>query len=141
MKFPDRTHPGMGVAARALAASLIAAALVAACGGGSLYIGIDGRDDDPPQVSLVADRSQGAPGEVVRLAAAATDDSGYVDRVRFYRVDSGGSALLGVDIQPPFEASFIIPNDGRSTVSVYARAVDGYGQEGESGLVTIGVSR
>jgi hypothetical protein len=139
MRIPRKRQAMATMKTHARALALGAAALVAGCGGGSLYIGIDGSDDQPPRAELVADRTQAVPGQLVRLAAAASDDGGYVERVRFYRIDGGDSTLISVDTSAPFEATLVVPNDGRSSVSVFARAVDGFGQAGDSAVVTISI--
>lgn len=123
--------------ANARRSSLLAiAALLSGCGGG-LYFELGENGDGPPQVELVADRSQAAPGGSVRLAAAASDDFDRIGAVRFYRLDAGGPVLLAVDTAAPFEATLTVPSDGRAEVSTYAEAVDGVGQVGQSGTVTV----
>jgi hypothetical protein len=114
---------------------------LAACGGG-FYVGIDDDGWDlPPQVSLVASASIAAPGQALRLAAAASDDWG-VDRVQFHRLDSDGqSTLLGTDRTPPYEWDTIVPETGADRVRYFARAFDHAGQSGDSTFVVVTVRR
>lgn len=110
--------------------------LLAGCGGGSLYLTLDGYSD-PPQVELAVAETVVRPGQSVHLAAAAVDDSGFVDRVVFYRYDGERALRVGVDSSAPFEATLVVPDDGRLFVSLFARAFDAEGQEGDSPLVTL----
>jgi hypothetical protein len=122
-------------------ALLIAAtgALLAACGGG-VWIGI-GSGDDPPHVSLVASPSSAAPGQAVRLSAAASDDD-FVAYVNFYRLDDSGNAvLLGEDRSEPYELDTALPSTGAAAVRFVARAVDSDGQWTDSASVSVSVLR
>ena len=110
--------------------------LLAGCGGGSLYLTL-GDYEDPPQVELAVSDTLVRPLQTVRLVAAAADDSGYVDRVEFYRYDGERLARLGVDSSPPFEAALVVPDDGRLAVTVFARAIDGEGLQGDSPLISL----
>jgi hypothetical protein len=124
-----------------LAAALLAAAL-AGCGGGiSIGFGLGG-GDDPPSISLALAVTTAAPGQTVRLAAAASDDD-FVAEVRFYRVEPGGATvLLGVDARAPFEWDAVIPADALrgSTLRFFARAVDSAGQARDSETLAVTVS-
>ncbi len=137
------THPAGGSRAatgRRVALSCLAAALLAGCGGG-LYIGLEGSFDDPPSVSLVAASTHAAPGQRVRLAAAASDDD-FVREVRFYRVDPNGrSTWLGSDDREPFDWDATIPPDAQrgSTIRFFARAEDSLGQSRDSETVSVTV--
>lgn len=114
--------------------------LLAGCGGG-LYLEF-GADDDPPSVSLAAGATSAAPGQAVRLAAAASDDD-FVLEVRFYRVEPGGSTVfLGSDDRSPYDWDAVIPaNAARgSTYRFFARAVDSFGQSRDSDTVAVTVS-
>lgn len=123
-----------------LSAVLAGAALLSACGGGFYVEWSNGfGDDDPPSVQLVASSSSVPAGGSVRLSAAASDDSG-IDEVRFYRIDGIGSVLLGGDGVPPYEWTLTGPTDGRSTVRVYARAVDNEGHAADSNALTLDVT-
>jgi hypothetical protein len=127
--------------ARRSAGALLLAAVawgLAACGGG-LYIGV-GDDDEAPSVSLVASASAAAAGQTVRLAAAASDDFG-IEHVSFYRVDPGGTVLLGTDGTGPYEWDAVMPGTSATSVQFYARAVDGGGQVTQSDPVTVTVQR
>ena len=118
--------------------TLLLAAVLAGCGGG-LYIGIDGFDDNPPSVSLVADTTSAAPGERVRLAAAASDDD-FVVEVRFYRIDPDGRTFyLGRDERPPWDWDAEVPLDAvrGSVVRFFARAVDSIDQSRDSARLEV----
>jgi len=75
----------------------------------------------------------------VRLSAAASDESG-IDEVRFYRLDGGSAVLLGGDSFAPYEWTLTGPSDGRSTVRVYARAVDNNGNAADSDVLSLDVT-
>lgn len=123
----------------AAALTLVAPLLLAGCGGG-LYIGwgSDGDDDGDPSVSITSAQSSVAAGGVLRVAAAASDESG-IDSVAFYRLDDGVATRLGSDGAEPYQWDVAVPADGRSTVSVFARARDGWGNEADSVLLTVPV--
>ncbi len=117
---------------------MLAAALLSGCGGG-LFFALDG--DDPPSVSLVVSPTTAAPGQVVRLSAAASDDD-YVDGVDFYRIDPDGRSFwVGGDGRGPWEIDAVIPTSAArgSTVWFFARAFDSVGQETDSRLVAVTV--
>src|SRR5688572_21925173 len=83
-----RRRRAVGGVARA--GSLMAALLIAGCGGGvSFYF--DDWDDLAPAVDLAASSTSAPAGASVHLAAAAADESG-IDRVSFYRYD-GNTAV------------------------------------------------
>jgi len=133
-----KTQPLARPLARAAAALLLAAGL-ASCGGG-VYLGIEigGPDDRPPYVSLAVSPDAAARGQALRLSADANDDYG-VDYVEFYRLDSGGSVLLGVDGRGPFEFVTAVPGNAPGSLQFLARAVDGGGQFRDSAVVTVTV--
>jgi hypothetical protein len=113
-----------------------ACAALAACGVG-LSIGI-GPDDDPPSVSLAAAPSAAAPGELIGLVAAASDD--YVVReVLFFRVDAVGDTLLARDSSAPYAVETSLPAGASSEVRYFARAVDDAGQRADSQDVVVSV--
>jgi hypothetical protein len=113
-----------------------AGASLAGCGVG-VSIGI-GPNDDPPNVSLAAAPSSAAPGERIGLVAAASDD--YVVReVMFYRVDAGGSTLLGRDSSAPYAVETSLPAGATGEVRYFARAVDDAGQGADSQEVVVSV--
>ncbi len=126
---------------RHAAGVLLAAALLAGCGGGvSIGIGI-GEDDDPPRVSLVVSPTQAVPGQTVTLLADARDDFG-VDYVAFYQVlPSGGARRLDIVFVPPYQLSVVLPADALNPTQFFARAVDGANQFGDSALATVQVLR
>lgn len=120
---------------------MVSAGLLAGCGGGFyVAIGDDDFDDDtPPSVSLAAAAASVPAGQVVRLVAAAADDRG-IDRVVFYRVDTGGSTLLGSDGAAPYEWNATAPSDGRTSVSFFAHAEDLSGNAADSTTITVTVT-
>lgn len=121
-------------------ALLASAAALAGCGGG-LWIGYSDVDDDPPEVSLVAGSSSAEPGELLRLSAAASDD-GFVERVRFYRIDDDGSTLfLGDDFGSPYQVETTMPSTTAARVRYFARAFDDFGQWRDSDVVSVTVLR
>jgi len=117
--------------------ALVAAcvAVLGACGGGVFF----GFDDAPPAVSLTTAASSVAAGQSVRFVAAAADESG-IDSVAFYRVDGNGTVLLGSDSAEPYEWNVVAPADGRTSLSVFARATDNSGNQSDSATVTIAVT-
>lgn len=121
---------------------LLAPLLLAGCGGG-LYIGwgSDGDDDGAPSVSITSAQGSVAAGGVLRVAAAASDDDSGIDSVAFYRIDGGIAQRLGSDGSEPYQWDVAVPADGRSTVTVFARARDGAGNESDSALLTVTVVR
>jgi hypothetical protein len=114
----------------------LAGAALAACG---VSIGI-GPDDDPPNINLAAAPQEAAPGELIGLVAAASDD--YVVReVLFYRVDPGGDVLIGRDASEPYAIETTLPAAAGSgaTQRYFARAVDDAGQEADSREVAVAI--
>lgn len=127
--------------ARAVLAALLGAALLSACGGGvSVGIGVDigdgFHDEEPPSVSLVVSPTVAAPGQLLRLAAAASDDRG-IEQVAFYRIDNGGTVLLFADGEPPYAIDTPAPLDGRRSVQYFARATDVHGRRRDSEAVAV----
>lgn len=116
-------------------------AALAGCGGG-LSIGIGLGGDAYPQVSLASGVLNALPGQVVRLAAAASDDD-YVVEVQFFRVEPDGrSTFLGSDTAMPYELNALVPAAALpgSVVRFFARAFDSAGQATDSDPVDVGVS-
>ncbi len=114
---------------------------VSACGGGiTIGFGLDTFDRTPPAVSLAASPATGAPGQTVRLVAAAADDNG-IDVVGFFRLDNGQAQALGTIGRPPYELSVTLPTDGRSVASYFARAIDNVGNRADSARVDVTISR
>jgi hypothetical protein len=120
-----------------LAAALSAGLAVAACGGG-IYLEFDD-DDLDPVVDLAASATSAQGGATVRLVAAAADESG-IDRVNFYRFDGNTAVRLGSDSNPPYDWQFEVPDDGRTSVIVFARAYDNFDNSQDSALVTITIT-
>jgi hypothetical protein len=126
----------VGSAVRGLAATLS----LSGCGGGVFVAFHAGFDDDPPSISVTTAATSVPAGQTVRFVAAASDDNG-VDHVSFHRVDVDGTTLLGRDFSAPYEWTAFAPTDGRTTLSVFARAVDHDGNVADSATVTVDVTR
>lgn len=126
-------------AARAVLAAVCA--LLSACGGGiSIGFGIDDFDRTPPSVSIAASPGSVAPGQPIRLVAAAADENG-IDVVGFFRLDNGQAQPLGTLGRPPYELTVTAPTDGRSVVSYFARAIDNIGNRADSARVDVVITR
>lgn len=124
---------------RSRLAALAAAGFVVACGGG-VVIGIGGDfDDGPPSVSLAVGTNSVVPGQALRLVAAASDENG-IESVAFYRFDDAQPVLLARVTGPPWEWITAVPTDGRRQLQLFARATDGAGNTGDSGVVTVTVT-
>ena len=121
---------------RALA--LLASVLLAACGGG-IYLEFDDYDDLPPVVELAASTLSAFAGDSVRLVAAAADENG-IDHVSFYRYDGNTAVRLGSDRSAPYDWQLLVPADGRTSVIVFAHAVDNAGNATDSNLVSISIT-
>lgn len=124
-------------------AALVLTLLLAGCGGG-IYLGwshCDGCDDGDgaPSVSITAAQTSVSAGGTLRVVAAASDQSG-IDEVAFYRVDAGADTRLGSDGSAPYEWDVPVPADGRSSLTVYARARDGAGNSAQSNRLTVSVT-
>lgn len=119
---------------RAAGTAFVVALALSACGGG-VYWGWGG-DDSPPAVSITTAATSVVAGQGVRFVAAASDENG-IDHVAFYRVDAGGALLLGIDAAVPYEWFVTAPSDGRTSLSVFARATDNNGNRADSDTVTI----
>jgi Bacterial Ig domain len=125
---------------RAARAAVVGVALpLAACGGG-FYVGIDdGFDDGPPSVSLAAGATSVQAGQTLNVVAAAADSNG-IDEVAFYRLDGNTAVRLGSDGREPYEWAVPVPTDGRTTLRLFARATDGFGNRSDSELVIVAVT-
>ena len=135
--LPFLSHLPLRHAARA--AALCAALALVACGGG-FFVGIgDGFDDGPPSVSLAAAETTVQAGQTLRVVAAAADANG-IDAVAFYRLDGNVAVLLGSDGRAPYEWSLRGPSDGRSTLRLFARATDNFGNRADSDVVFVTVT-
>lgn len=119
-----------------LAAPLLAG--LAACGGG-LFIGIGDDDFGPPSVSLAAAVSTVQAGSTLRVVAAAADENG-IDEVAFYRIDGNVAVRLGGDGSSPYEWQVEVPDDGRTTLRLFARATDGFGDRADSDELVLAVT-
>lgn len=109
------------------------------CGGGIfLEIGDDDFDNRAPSVSLAVSPESAAPGQTVRLVAAAADDFG-IAQVSFFRSDAAGSVSLGADCCAPYELDTRIPAGALGSVQFFARATDSSGFVGQSPTVNVTV--
>ena len=117
---------------------LLLPAALAACGGG-LFIGFGDDDFGPPSVSLDAAQTSVVAGDTVRVVAAAADENG-IDEVAFYRVDGGSAVRLGSDADEPYEWFVAVPTDGRTTLRLFARATDGWGNRADSAELVLDVT-
>jgi hypothetical protein len=124
-----------------LVAAVPCSLLLHACGGGlSLTFGdFVGIDNSPPSVNLAAAVTSVQAGQQVRFVAAASDENG-IDSVAFYRLDNGNAVVLGSDGDQPYEWIVTAPADGRTTLTVFARAIDNTGNRSDSASVTIAVT-
>jgi hypothetical protein len=124
-----------------LAAAVGAAVSLVGCGGG-LYLGYEWgggwSDDGPPRVAISALPAVVEPGGLLILGANASDGDGIAE-VSLYRVDGEFATLMATDRQAPWQWQTVIPGDGRRSVSYFARAVDGSGRIGDSGVVSAAV--
>lgn len=138
---PSAGRPRAARRARA-ALALVAGLGLAACGGGvSIGFGVgDDFDRSPPSVSLAASPGSVAPGQPVRLVAAAADENG-IDVVGFFRLDNGQPTPLGTVGRPPYELTVTAPNDGRTVLTLFARAIDNLGNRADSALVDVFITR
>ena len=143
MQRPRRSIDGVK---RVIALPSIAAAIalvVSACGGG-FYVGIGGDfGNAPPSVSLAAAVTSVQAGQTVRLVAAAADDDA-IDNVAFYRVDAGGAVLLGTldaSADGRYEWHAVMPADGRTSFTTFARATDSDGNRTDSAWLTLPAAR
>ncbi len=115
---------------RGLAASLLSLALTG-CGGGT--------SEDEPSVTLATTATSASAGESVTLIAVASSDLG-ISAVRFYRVDSGATTLLGTLNATPYQFTTTVPSTATDSVSYFARAVDIEGNTGDSDDVDIAIT-
>lgn len=120
------------------------AALVALAGcGGGVAIGFGGGTDfdaAPPSVTIASSAASVVAGQAVTLIAAASDDTG-IDVVAFYRLDPGEQKALGTLARPPYRLSVTAPDDGRTVMQVFARAIDVVGRRTDSAVLDIAVTR
>jgi Bacterial Ig domain len=125
------TRPGKWLA-------LLAVLGLGACGGG-FYLGYEyGFDDTPPSVSLAVASTSVRAGDVLQVSAAAADDYG-IDSVAFYRLDGNGAVLLGSDGREPYNWQVTVPSDGRTVLTLFARATDWDGNRTDSVAVSVNV--
>jgi hypothetical protein len=130
-----------------LAFSLIAALGLTACGGGvsvsgdGYYVGGDYYYEDDytkPVVSIAVAEGVTRPGQALRVAVAAADESG-IESVTLFRRDFGGDVVISTLGWRPYEWTVQTPTDGRSSVTYYAQARDNAGNRANSNTVTISV--
>jgi len=126
--------------ALALRGALLGALLgtFSGCGGG-IVIGLgNGFDNTPPSVSVALPAGPVRAGDTLHVSAAAADNDG-IDTVAFYRVDSGRAVLLGSVGSEPYGWDLTVPADGRTTLSVFARATDWTGNRADSATASVDV--
>ena len=114
----------------AAAASLLSLALTG-CGGGTT--------DDAPTITLATTATSASAGESVTLIAVASSDLG-IAAVRFYRVDSSTTTLLGTLNATPYQFTTTVPSTATDSISYFARAVDADGNTGDSDDVEIAIT-
>ena len=127
----------------ALALPGLAALALSACGGGFYFnFGSDlgFGDGSAPDVSLASASTTAAPGQSVRLVAAASDDIG-IDSVAFYRVDADADIALGSDGSAPYEWDAPIPAGASGALQFFAIATDVAGNSTRSASVVVFVAR
>ena len=117
---------------------LLAVLGLGACGGGFYLDYQYGFDNTPPSVSLAVANTNVRAGDVLRVSAAAADDNG-IDTVAFYRLDGNGAVLLGSDGREPYEWQVTVPSDGRTVLTLFARATDWDGNRADSAAVSVNV--
>lgn len=121
----------------------VASALALAGCGLSVGIGVgddDGWDDEPPNVTITSPVTTIPAGAAITFVANASDPETGIDDVRFYRVDGGTFTILGSDGSAPYEQTTTAPDDGRTTLVVFARARDNAGNTTDSTSITITVT-
>jgi hypothetical protein len=89
-------------------------------------------------VSIAATVDAAPPGTGVRIVAAASDDYA-VDRVEFFRLDGNRWVKLATDRSEPYAVDVTLPGDGRSELSLFARAVDDVDQSSDSAVLVIAI--
>lgn len=148
---PSKPPPVFTPRRAALACALGGLLALASCGGGvsiggsygdgGYYVGGEvGYEFDfvRPSVSIAVAESEVQPGQLVHIAAAASDENG-IDSVTLYRVDQGGDRLISELGRRPYEWSVAAPADGRSSVSYYVQAMDNAGNRASSSTVTVAI--
>ena len=123
----------------ALVLPAVAALALGACGGGFYFnfgsdLGVF--DGSSPEVSLASASTTAAPGQSVRLVAAASDDVG-IDSVAFYRVDAAADIALGSDGSAPYEWDAPIPAGASGALQFFAIATDVSGNTTRSAPVVV----
>ncbi len=130
------TRPKASLARHAKRLALLAVLCLGACGGG-FYLDY-GYDNTPPSVSLAVANTSVRAGDVLRVSAAAADDYG-IDNVAFYWLDGNGAVLLGSDGREPYDWQVTVPSDGRTVLTLFARATDWDGNRTDSVAVSVNV--
>jgi hypothetical protein len=115
----------------------LATLALAGCGGGVFFnFGDAFGDGFAPDVCIAASVDRAAPGQTIRLAAAASDDVG-IDRVAFYRADVGADVLLGSVGRAPYQWDAQLPIDASGSLQFFAVATDLEGNQTRSAAVVV----
>jgi hypothetical protein len=108
-------------------------------GGGYYDDGYYDTDYTKPVVSIAVAEGVVRPGQVLRVAVAASDESG-IESVTLFRRDFGGDVVISTLGGRPYEWSVQTPVDGRTSVTYYAQARDNAGNRANSNTVSIAVT-
>lgn len=122
-------------------ASCLVPLALAACGGGVYFEIGDGFDEWPPDVAIAASPDPVAAGATLKVVAAATDPETGVESVVLYRLDGNAAVFIGEDRASPYEWLVVAPDDGRTTLQLFARATDREGNRADSEVVAVRVLR
>ncbi|WP_130431429.1 hypothetical protein [Rivibacter subsaxonicus] len=113
--------------------------LLAGCGGG-IDEWFSQSENEPPTIALAAAPTPVAPGQMLVLVAAASDDEG-IDEVAFFRVEADGALTrLGADGEAPFLWTQEVASGATGTLRYQARATDTDGKSTDSLIVEVEVS-
>lgn len=112
---------------------------LAAAALGLLLNGCSSNTDEGPSVTLATTPTSAVAGATVTLIAVASDDQG-VSEVRFFRVDSGGSTLLGTLNTSPYQLQATLPANATGSVAYFARAVDTDGNTTDSNQAAVTIT-
>lgn len=122
---------------RRFIAGLIACTL-AACGGGSVTIGLGDGWWDEPSISLAASPQPVRAGGTLQVVAAVQSQGG-VRLVDFFRLDNGQAVHIGTDDREPFEISTVVPADGRTSIQLFGRVTGNEREQVNSATIAVSV--